>query len=196
MPPSSAPPILQVCLRGEERSVIPKRLSPKMVGRQRLVQILLGVEMNRRLGVDDRIDDKRAACRSFGQCGPRPFKPDRVLGEDVEQNVRVDENRAHSPRNSAMISSVDSFPSPRPRRCSTRRAPRPRPRFPRAGLIRTLLPSYSKSTSVFGIRPAFSRMSCGMVTCPFDVMRMLSPSLTGKSKNKNKDDRRQMIVAA
>jgi hypothetical protein len=37
------------------------------------------------------------------------------------------------------------------------------------------LPSNSKSTSVCGRRPARSRMSAGIVTCPFDVMRVPDP---------------------
>jgi hypothetical protein len=41
--------------------------------------------------------------------------------------------------------------------------------------IRTILPSSSKSISVFGRRPASSRIHCGIVTWPFDVMRSVDP---------------------
>ena len=38
--------------------------------------------------------------------------------------------------------------------------------------MRTYWSSKSKSTSVFGMRPAFSRIAIGMVTWPLEVMRM------------------------
>ena len=43
---------------------------------------------------------------------------------------------------------------------------------PSEGMRRTTCPSNSNSTFVLGINPAFSRMSIGIVTCPFDVIRM------------------------
>src|SRR5207249_3975437 len=42
--------------------------------------------------------------------------------------------------------------------------------------MRTVSPTTSKMTSVLGNSPSLSRMSCGIVTCPFDVTR-ISPLL-------------------
>src|SRR3990172_11554516 len=53
-----------------------------------------------------------------------------------------------------------------------------------SGLRMTWPRTYSNSTSVFGSRPALSRISCGMVTCPLLVMRMIrAPVIPTYGKN-------------
>jgi hypothetical protein len=74
----------------------------------------------------------------------------------------------------ALISSVDILTVALPRKRRTISWPRVSPRGARALTIRTVSPSNSKSTSVCGNRPAFSRISTGIVTCPFEVILIAS----------------------
>jgi len=50
---------------------------------------------------------------------------------------------------------------------------------------KTRSPSSTNSTSLCGVRPSFSLICCGMVTCPLDVIRvndlLLSNTLNGKN---------------
>src|SRR5262249_19167499 len=116
--------------------------------------------------------DERGWVGEAGQGLARPAAPGGILGRDVENDVAVDEDGAHSPRVSAMISSVDILTVPLPRRRRSTSAPRPPRRAPLTFTRRTTPRSKTKSTSVFGSSPAFCRISSGIVTWPFDVMRM------------------------
>ena len=95
-------------------------------------------------------------------------------GSERANASRRDENEAVGndlPRMSAMISSVIGTSPPCRRMCSINRSPIVL-FLRRARRIRTYWPSKSKSTSVFGMRPAFSRIAIGMVTWPLEVMRI------------------------
>jgi hypothetical protein len=74
---------------------------------------------------------------------------------------------------------VERLPVPRPRTRST--SPRPRLDGFEDFKRRNSLPSgvATNSTSVFGKRPNRSLNSCGIVTCPFDVILTLGIALTG-----------------
>jgi predicted 3-demethylubiquinone-9 3-methyltransferase (glyoxalase superfamily) len=71
------------------------------------------------------------------------------------------------------MASVLIATSPRPRRWATTRAPRPRLLWALALTMQTDSPSNWNSNSVCGSRRARLRISAGMVTCPFDVMRIV-----------------------
>src|ERR1700687_638808 len=71
-----------------------------------------------------------------------------------------------------MISSVVIPLVAFPLRCATILRPRRRVRRPRALRMRTVVPTTSNSTSLLGSSPSRSRISTGIVTCPFDLMRM------------------------
>ena len=73
-----------------------------------------------------------------------------IAREQAMARDRGMRRRRHSPRVSAMISSVVMAPSPRPRMCATNRAPRPLPALRRARRMRTVSPS--KSSSTLGLR--------------------------------------------
>src|SRR5262245_10834544 len=173
-PRSAAPAILQKHLTGQKRGFERDRFADESVSWKSCVQVFDAREVNRHFAVDDRVDDQPGGFGRRGQRRGRPIRPIRILGKDVEDHAAIDQNGGHSPRVRAMISSVVMVPSPRPRICATKRAPRPLPVWRRARLMWTALPSKSNSTSVFGSRPAFSRMARGMVTWPLDVMRMES----------------------
>src|SRR2546421_8740146 len=115
-----------------------------------------------------------------------------MVGRDVQDDVAVDQHRHHLFRVSARISSVVMRTVALPRSRATAVAPRPGCRDAFARRRRTALPWSSNSTSVFGKRPVFSRISMGMVTCPLLVIRISPPTLTGWSNT----GRRSMSSAA
>src|SRR5215468_1546591 len=171
----SAPaPISKKRLPCKKGGLIGNRLSFEQGFRQRVIEVLNSRIVNRNLGIDNRVDNQTKAITYAFYRRCRPGVPSRVLCQDIEQDVAVDDYGAHySPRVSAMISSVLMATSPpRARKWATMRAPRLIFFRLAAGTIVTTFPSNSKSTSVWGNRPACSRISAGMVTWPFDVIRM------------------------
>src|ERR1035437_3096390 len=133
---------------------------------QRRLKLFDAREGNRDLGVNERIDNQIGVLGRGFQGGRRPPGPGAILGCDVQQNVAVPQDWLHDlwvPRVRAMIWSVVILMVARPRRLATAALPRVRPR--RWVLTRrTVWPSTTKSTSVSGSRPNFSRTVCGMVT--------------------------------
>jgi hypothetical protein len=63
-----------------------------MIDGHRVVEFLDAVEANGDLGVDDRVDDERRRRSRLGEATGRPLEPLRVFGQDVEEDVAVDQN--------------------------------------------------------------------------------------------------------
>lgn len=144
--------------------------------REGFLELLDPIEPDRDFGVDERIDREGGALSAFGEGLLRPGGPFRVFGENVEQDVAVDEDGQRSPRVSARIWSVVIRTDPRPRSRWTIDFPRrPASRARRSFRTRTVCPTTSNSTSELGSSPSFSRISTGMVTCPFVVIFIVLP---------------------
>src|SRR5262245_32275322 len=169
-------PVGEERLACEECRLVGQGLAAEDVGGDRFVELLDGGEADRDLGVDDRVDDERAVVDGVRQSVRGPLVPGWVLGGDIEQDVAVDEGRAHGWRVRARISSVVMRETARPRRRWITRSPRDAPGFV-ARTILTVSPSMTNSTSVSGRNPNCSRMSAGIVTCPFEVTRMAEPDV-------------------
>ena len=107
------------------------------------------------------------------------MEPTWILGKDIDNNIAVYQDFHHSPRVRAMISSVLMPVVAFPRMWEISVLPR---LFPSSTFrTRNVSPSISNATSVFGKKPNYSLIVTGIVTCPFEVMRMnpiSSPILT------------------
>src|SRR5450432_428440 len=170
----SAPPaIFQKGLSRQESS-LERQVFPLVERRgKRELQVLDPVESDGNLGIDEGIDrqSRFVCCRFEGARGPR--EPSRIGRRNVEDDVAVDEHGTHRPRRvRARIASVDILTVTVPLRRATTSWPLPRVRLAGIFTRRAEFPCISKSTSVLGRRPSFSRMSIGIVTCPLVVIRM------------------------
>ena len=107
-----------------------------------------------------------------------PVTPNRINNGNILYEIAVDQNARFSPRVRSVISSVVIPVIDDPR--SSLMASYPRVSFAglSAGTLSIGVQSYSNSTSVLGRRPAASRILTGMVTCPFEGMRMNNTSKT------------------
>src|SRR5258708_6217856 len=140
---------------------------------ERRIRLLDPRELHADLGEDDRVYRQGRVLGGLPERVLGPGRPGLVLGDDVEQNVRVDERLHRLPRISAMISSVVSlFDGRTLRMWPTTPSPRDSLRPRRALRSRASPSTISKVTSVFGRRPSSSRISCGIVTWPLGVIRM------------------------
>src|SRR4030095_9137590 len=169
-------PVTEEALSRQESRFPRQRKSQEILSGQRVLEILDPLEPDRDLGVDEWIDRQSGTLRALGERVARPRRPLPILRENVEQDVAVDEDCQRLPRVSARISSVVSRTEPRPcSRCTIDFPRRPAAAPRRTFRIRTDWPTTSNSTSELGNRPSFSRISTGMVTWPFVVIRIVLP---------------------
>lgn len=113
--PAASSPIPDEAFPGEEGRLPGQRKSQEVLLREDVLEVLDPLEPDRDLGVDERVDREGGALSARGEGLSRPRGPLRVLGDDVEQDIAVDEDGQRSPRVSARISSVVIRTDPRPR---------------------------------------------------------------------------------
>jgi hypothetical protein len=91
--PRAAPsPIPEVTLAGEEGRFPGQRESQEVLLGKGVLELFDLLEADRDLGIDQRVDRECGALGALREGLPRPSGPFRVLGEDVEQDVAVDED--------------------------------------------------------------------------------------------------------
>jgi hypothetical protein len=172
-PNAAAPAVLHEGPAGYKPGLIGKRQSAESVDAKVVIKFIDRPETGGNLSINDGIDCDIVAVGRGAERRPRPGLPDGILGQNIDDDVGIDEDHdgriqsssAEGPRINATISSVVILKSPRPRRSSTSFCPLVGRAPPDAGLTsRTTPASISNVTSVPGIRPARSRTSCGMVT--------------------------------
>lgn len=171
-PLSSCTSVLDECLSGTVGRAVGKLQAGNQQRLQMQVQVCCQIECEARFRVDQRIDSHGACCPSVAQCPLGPWPPSTVVREDVQQDVGIHKNQleSFSPRVKCMISAVVRPAVAAPR---TRRSRWPsRSRRLTAGRIKAAPSDSSTTTSVFGSRPVRSLMRAGMVTCPFEVIRI------------------------
>jgi len=145
-----------------------RRLSkPRAAVRENPVDILDARIPDRKLDIDDRIDQRRTSNCGNVELMKRPGRAVRVVRRNVEEDIRIDERHQGSPRVNAMISSVVSLlvavPRIRSKRLgSTIGLPTRRRKARPSSAI-------SKSTLLPGLMPRRSRTGFGMVTWPLRV---------------------------
>src|SRR6516225_6155748 len=99
--------------------------------------------------------------------------PRGVLRHDIEEDVAVDQNRSHSIVAGQRHDRIGGHCNVAAAAQMGHKASPPAVLAADLGSdIRTTLPSNSNSASVCGSKPARSRISAAMVTCPLDVIRM------------------------
>lgn len=113
--PAASPPVSDEALTGEEGRLPRQRKTQEVLRGEGVLEILDALEADRNLGVDQRVDRERRALGGGGERLARPRGPLRILGEDVEQDVAIDEDGQRSPRVSARIWPVVIRTVPRPR---------------------------------------------------------------------------------
>ena len=113
--PAAALPIADEALPSEEARLPRQGESQEVLLREGVLEILDPLESDRNLGIDERIDREGGSLGAFGEGLLRPGGPFRVLREDVEQDVAVDEDGQRSLRVRARISFVVIRTDPRPR---------------------------------------------------------------------------------
>jgi hypothetical protein len=89
---AAATPITKEALRREKSGRIRKMKPMKLVRRQNLIQLLYSFEAARHFRVDDRVDGKFVALRRFDERVRRPVQPNRISGEEIQQDIAVDQN--------------------------------------------------------------------------------------------------------
>ena len=91
-PRTASCPIPDEALPGEEGR-LPGQGKPKevLLGKG-VLELLDPIEPDRNLGVDQRVDRERRALGALGEFLPGPCGPLRVLGQDIEKDVAVDED--------------------------------------------------------------------------------------------------------
>src|ERR1044071_4665147 len=90
---TAALPVLEKSLSSEKCGFVRKRLTTKGTRRKRQLECLDRLVRNRNLRVDDRIDDQSGLVSRAFQRACRPLEPPTVVGRDVEDDVRVDQDR-------------------------------------------------------------------------------------------------------
>jgi hypothetical protein len=118
-PTATASSVADEALPCEERRLPRQGKSKEVLLREGVLELLDPLEADRDLGVDERVDGQRRPLGALREGLPRPGGPSPVLGEDVEQDVAVDEDGQRRPRVNARISSVVIRTDPLPRmRCT------------------------------------------------------------------------------
>src|SRR5271167_1034013 len=105
-PHSAGAPIQSESLRGAEGSGFGYFGERQIELLDLRVTIRLRFKPNRKLRVDDRVDQQWAAGMGGDDRMTRPIRPWAIAGRDVDQNIRVDEDQS-SPRVMRMTSSVE-----------------------------------------------------------------------------------------
>ena len=64
-------------------------------------EILYAIVTDRGLGIDDIVDEDRAGQSSLFETRQRPFRPIRIVGHEIEQDIRVDQDHVSDRRASS-----------------------------------------------------------------------------------------------
>jgi len=155
----------------QERGLPRQWRSPEQTWRKGLLHLLDSLVRDGDFRVDQRIDVEMPFVRTSFEGHLRPTGPAWIIRRQIDENVRVDQGIGHLryPRVSAMIWSVVMRTVALPRNADSATLAR---LGDFAFLRRTVFPDTSKSTSVLGRNPKRSRISWGIVTCPFVVIRI------------------------
>jgi hypothetical protein len=125
------------------------------------IELLHSCIADRQLGIDDVIDCELIVRGGEIQLLLRPLGPSRIVGDEIQQDIRIDEDQpSSSPRVRAITSSVvmPSLTLPRTRANLLSGA--------RCGVFKKTRPSAANSNSTDdpGLRPSWSRNRFGIVT--------------------------------
>src|SRR6202035_5827861 len=158
-------------LTGEEQRRTRHRDVDKPGAKDHRIELFNSCIPDRQLGIYDVIDCELILSRRKIQLLLRPLGPQRVVGDEVQKNIRIDEDQpSSSPRVRAISWSVvmPALVLPRRRanllsgaRCRARKKTRPSA-------------ARSNSTDDPGLRPRWSRNRFGIVTWPLVVIFVMS----------------------
>src|SRR6202044_1101984 len=105
-PRSTGAPIQSESLRRAEGGGFGYFSQPQIERLDLRVTVRLRFKSNRKLRVNDRVDQQRTASMGGHDRMTRPIRPCAIAGRDVDQDIRVDEDQS-SPRVMRMTSSVE-----------------------------------------------------------------------------------------
>jgi hypothetical protein len=159
---------------GDKRLASQKQRRPgnfqqfQLQARDGVVDFLRALERQRKLGIDNCVDRELMDLRLRPKLCDGSYGPLRIILQDVDQYVRIDQDHPSS-RNMRIRSSVRHLTVAVPRADSNRSFPRRDEAAPAGTRITCPSPLTEKSTALPGRSRNASRMCLGMVTCPLLV---------------------------